>query len=261
MKNEFVMVRRNVLADACSFDDGVRLSAQHAIEAVLAEQHQGDPVALPARKPGVNASFEGTDAEWYGNIGWNACLDEIAKLGPLHTRPAQGEPVAWTYLVGGERRFFPTDPRPSHGAHAHLITEAQPVYTHADPAEVERLEVLIGDIQGLRLKTEYQLAERGALLREVLMAFKPGKTATLEEFSALMDKVRLSLSASAEPSTPVERDERAAFERYECEDPDGPQVDPMWMLRCTLDPEKYGILSVQSDWESWKARAALERKP
>ncbi|GEM_PF-5074383 len=51
----------------------------------------------------------------------------------------QGEPVAWTYLLGGERRFFPTDPRPSHGAHANLITDAQPVYTHADPGEVERL--------------------------------------------------------------------------------------------------------------------------
>lgn len=49
------------------------------------------PVALPARKPDMNASFEGTDAEWYGNMSWNAYHDEIAKLGPLYTHADAGE--------------------------------------------------------------------------------------------------------------------------------------------------------------------------
>ena len=58
----------------------------------LAEQHQGDPVALPARKPwnGLLPTADNLKGE-----GYNACIDEIAKLGPLYTRPAQGEPVAW----------------------------------------------------------------------------------------------------------------------------------------------------------------------
>jgi hypothetical protein len=37
-------------------------------------------VVLPERKPDINRSFEGTDAEWYGNIGWNDCLDAAAAL-------------------------------------------------------------------------------------------------------------------------------------------------------------------------------------
>jgi hypothetical protein len=37
-------------------------------------------VVLPERKPDINRSFEGTDAEWYGNIAWNACLDATAAL-------------------------------------------------------------------------------------------------------------------------------------------------------------------------------------
>ncbi|MGN8259460.1 hypothetical protein ACLEJW_09020 [Pseudomonas sp. SMSB3] len=46
-----------------------------------AEQHQGEPVALPARLPEHRIDSH----------GWNACLDEIAKLGPLYTRADPGE--------------------------------------------------------------------------------------------------------------------------------------------------------------------------
>lgn len=59
--------------------------------AAPAEQTQGEPVALPKRKDPTS--------EWAvpGGVskaeGWNACLDEIAKLGPLYTRadPAGAE--------------------------------------------------------------------------------------------------------------------------------------------------------------------------
>lgn len=57
-----------------------------------------------------------------------------------------------------------------------------------------------------------------------------------------------------QPSAPVERDERAEFEHWECYAPEGPQVDPMWMSRCTIDRNAYGIASVQKDWEAWQAR-------
>lgn len=64
---EYVMVLRETLQDACSFDDGIRLSAQHAIEALLAkpaEQHQGEPVARVEVAVDRNACIAITDNEW-----------------------------------------------------------------------------------------------------------------------------------------------------------------------------------------------------
>lgn len=54
-----------------------------------AEQHQGEPVVLPACKSKLSMSHD-----WdTGHLdGWNACLDEIAKLGPLYPAPADPEP-------------------------------------------------------------------------------------------------------------------------------------------------------------------------
>jgi hypothetical protein len=104
------------------------------------EQHQGDPVALPARKPGpTETSDVFSDAE---GQGWNACLDEIAKLGPLYPRPVQGEPFGWLVsapenLGVGVAEFF---------RNAEVVERLKqkgwketPLYTHADPDEVERL--------------------------------------------------------------------------------------------------------------------------
>jgi hypothetical protein len=54
-------------------------------------------------------------------------------------------------------------------------------------------------------------------------------------------------------SITVSEKSREQFEAWECDAPDGPQTDPMWMLRCTLDPEKYGIAEVQKNWEAWQA--------
>ncbi|WAX22381.1 hypothetical protein P6F34_gp28 [Pseudomonas phage MiCath] len=44
-------------------------------------QQQSGPVALPERKNYDNRSFQASCEA----TGWNACLDEIAKLGPLYT--------------------------------------------------------------------------------------------------------------------------------------------------------------------------------
>lgn len=43
-------------------------------------RHPQRSVVMPERRPDVNRSFEGSDAEWYGNIAWNACLDEFERL-------------------------------------------------------------------------------------------------------------------------------------------------------------------------------------
>lgn len=48
---------------------------------------------------------------------------------------------------------------------------------------------------------------------------------------------------------------REEFETWSTEDN---QIDPMWLMRCGVDPEKYGILTVQKEWEIWQAsRAAI----
>lgn len=49
---------------------------------------------------------------------------------------------------------------------------------------------------------------------------------------------------------------REEFEAWSVEDN---QVDPMWLMRCAVEPEKYGILTLQKEWEVWQAsRAAIE---
>jgi hypothetical protein len=54
----------------------------------------------------------------------------------------QGEPVAfcWSYKMGGEQRFCPRDPRTEKWGvdMSEYITDVEPLYTHADPGEVER---------------------------------------------------------------------------------------------------------------------------
>lgn len=83
MSNEFVMVPlelAEVAARALS-SNGYDLQARD-LEAALVQRHQGEPVALPERKLHVHQGLSHTDAK---ADGWNACLDEIAKLGPLYT--------------------------------------------------------------------------------------------------------------------------------------------------------------------------------
>lgn len=134
-----------------------QLDALNAILEQPAEQHQGEPVALPERKAITAYGLTALDSE---AEGWNACLDEIAKLGPL--------------------------------------------YTHADPGEVERLRAELAewkkrcqynadtahDVARERDTLRAQLAERDALLRDL-----EGKTVL-----SWHDKRRISaaLSASAE---------------------------------------------------------------
>ncbi|WP_372438213.1 hypothetical protein ACCM60_14045 [Pseudomonas chlororaphis subsp. aureofaciens] len=54
-----------------------------------------------------------------------------------HPAHPQGEPVAphsWSYKLGGEQRFYPTDPRKADfGGYAELMSDVEPLYRH--PAE------------------------------------------------------------------------------------------------------------------------------
>lgn len=171
-----------------------------ALEAILDaavradEQHQGEPVKLPARES-IGGRLPGHEA-----MGWNACLDEIAKLGPLFSRPAQGEPVAYQARHSASEPWFFTD-KPGYW-------EWRPLYTHADSAEVERLRE---QVETLRLMTnEYlveterlraQLAEAHSLLHEVGASgfMVDGQIMPSNEAVELQDRVDSAICARAEP--------------------------------------------------------------
>ena len=107
----------------------------------LQSTHQGEPVALPERK-GTHLRYDTLMPTF--SKGWNACLDEIAKLGPLYTRPVQGEPVAWrglnelgevvTEWIDGVPPASMVDLCGNPGSFASI----ELAYTYADPGEVEQ---------------------------------------------------------------------------------------------------------------------------
>ena len=163
------------------------------VDAAPAEQNQGEPVALPARKlwNGLLPTADNLKGE-----GYNACIDELAKLGPLYTRPAQGEPVSWVADVvmhNGEKII---DGNMAFMATAEIGTK---LYTLADPAEVERLRTENSDIRlqagGMQMELDElrtQLAERDALLRECQLALDKAGYGTWQ-----IDEL---LSAGAKPA-------------------------------------------------------------
>lgn len=161
-----------------------------------------------------------------------------------------------------------------------------PLYTHADPGEVQRLRGLVGLAESEALSAiverdelREQLAERDALLRDCFTAMLKGGYS-----KPLRERIKAVLSASAEPSAPkcghtackslgephpfcdfvqslepsapVERDERAAFEaawsklhKHEGKSP-FMRIEPLGNYR-------WG--DVHEGWIMWQARAALER--
>lgn len=289
MSDEFVMVRRNVLADACSFDDGIRLSAQHAIEGLLAQPHQGEPVALPARQPNDDPAW------WYGDCpnhdydevrgyadGWNACLDEISKLGRLYTHADPGEVERLTDQLE--------------------VADQATTYAAQQAKEKQKItDALMADakqFRGERDTLRAQLAERDALLR----ALKADcETDPMYVGPNWMRRIDAALSASAEPSAPayprveivrahrhtcasckegegfgpcdcgaivdgvaVKVDERAEFETWAKEQ--GLSVNRTPKALCfhngmSRAAGDYIDLSSLCSYAAWQARAALERKP
>ncbi|WP_158216138.1 Lar family restriction alleviation protein [Pseudomonas sp. DrBHI1] len=205
-----------------------------------AEQHQGEPAAY---------QFQGRDGKWYGFTNerhyQNTLADGTWPIRPLYTHPApadQQEPVArlrcYQSAIGPKVEVI------KFTEQAFKPGRELDVYTHADPGEVERLQL---EIEKLRLSLTLnddaliqdgfvrienralrsRIDEQNELLREIKNARDWNGS-----YRALEKRIDAALSASAEPSAPAERDERA-----DCENCDDTGLGP-----CTVC-------------------AALERKP
>lgn len=232
-KNDMLLVRRETLSFLL---DGGRCDAAELERLRDTVKQPVKPLVLPARMTGETPSC----------YGWNACLDEIAKLGLLYTHPV------------------PADP----GEVEQLTAEIAELLAERNDLRAELEEELGGWKERCRrLNDEYmgwmrkygtlraQLAEAQALLREI----HDGALSGFARYS----KIEEFLSASTEPSAPVERDERVAFE----------SAYPGLTGCCQWDEttQEYKSGEKGLGWQDglkatqwlavWQARAALEHKP
>ncbi|MGR3991438.1 coiled-coil domain-containing protein [Pseudomonas sp. 1121_17] len=185
-----------------------------------AEQHQGEPVALPERRDEMTADWRDDP----GAVQWNACLDEIAKLGPLYTRPAQGEPAFWMYEMDGHM-----------GPHVYTKTRwrecKEPftetaLYTRADPAEVGEIKKhnaeLLGEVDTLTAEVERLRAENQSLRKTL-----PNSTTELVDLRAQLAEAQqqyrdeLGKRLAGEVKSEAKLAERDALLRKLAADPGG----------------------------------------
>lgn len=147
-----------------------------------AEQHQGEPVALPARKDPTRHWVEPGGV--HKAEGWNSYHDEIAKLGPLYTRPAPANSAE----VEREPECFCVE----HGLHIETL--------RAQLAEAQAKGDLLNDArvkaEELQWTAERKLAEAHALLRKLYDNLDLSLGGYREDIGEM-------LSASAEPGAPA----------------------------------------------------------
>ncbi|WP_201212808.1 hypothetical protein [Pseudomonas sp. S36] len=107
--------------------------------AKAAKQHQSDPVAwMDPRSPGMHATISNEVKQHNTGFGGAPASAVSGYSIPLYTHPAPAvrqEPVAWLNTASGAVTASPVQVMD-------WDDESEPVqalYTHADPAEVERL--------------------------------------------------------------------------------------------------------------------------
>lgn len=266
-----------------------------AIEARVAgkpAQHQGEPVAY---------QFQARDGTWHGfqsqNHYINTVEDGTWPIRPLYTHPApvqQGKPVAFyrEFVDGREycEKPFTNDWTPLY-THAGAGEVEQGYHNSVVEGIVNRQNELREDRDTLRA----QLAERDALLRDLVSMDIPRTAAAIERAKQILSvsaepnqcdgcqagiplvngahrmgkpggyadtmSCQAGKYASADPSAPVERDERAEFEKwYLAEYFEGDaQCGLEWLS--TEPCGGYRYEKPATHWKIWKARSALERKP
>jgi hypothetical protein len=145
--------------------------------------------------------LERATKDYTGRQNWDALeperLKAVEELSALLAQPAeqhQGKPAVWMFIGDdGHKHFSYSKQTPEH----------KPLYTHADPGEVERLRA---EIQSLRktlpnsttdlVDLRAQLAERDALLRETRKFLDWPR-------HPLPEKIDATISASADASALV----------------------------------------------------------
>lgn len=198
----------------------------------------------------------------------------------------QGEPVAWR--VGSQ--IFQQE----HLAKMHsggVRKPVEPLYTHADPGEVERLRAELEVTaklyeEGCQATYDFDAMQQQIddLLRMLRMAWGSDDISAEDcrridaALSASADPsapkcknklpcLRPDLCGICEPSAPVEIDERAEFEAHIEE------TESQWdLMLVRVDAEhkihghprdigEYAVPETHAAWKAWQVRAALERKP
>lgn len=316
---EMVSVPREAVVQAAELlQEYNKCSIARDLRAILAQpavQHQGEPVAV------VNEADDGLFVELiYGEDG-----NPLRMGDKLYARPGSST-VFLLREIARELR----NPNQFGWEDALAAKIESALKAHADPGEVERLRIALGNTQALldqanhhkaqrgetidtlradvetmrRKNNEYwhetevlrahpgeaeagcmrlraQLAERDALLTRALPYLSNTPDLVQHGAEDLAEEIRSASagrpcygpnewgtecgkcskckSASAEPSAPVDIDERAKFEaewrkRY----PDHP---PLALKRSGLDLADYCNTRTKDAWWAWQARAALERKP
>lgn len=228
MKDEFVMVPRDWAESVVAAGRGepVRQSDVELLStAVKAQQHQSEPVVLPERKAITAHGLTALDSE---ADGWNACLDEIAKLGPLYARPipTQGTAKPVGEVVGRrmEKLRFMPQVKWADDAQNGRTQPGTKLYSHADPAEVVgRLKELVGPAandERIALRAEVERLTRKCQNADLALAAQTKQVhnlrGQLSEAHALLrhlyennelslgddQRILSALSASAELSAP-----------------------------------------------------------
>ena len=216
-----------------------------------------------------------------GAVAWGIVCDLLAKPAEQH----QGEPVFWRYRSGPNRAWTETTDRGQVESAARAGWIVQALYTHGDTSETEELRKENASLRAGWYKDESdnsrywpeqlqeaksELAERDALLQdlldydisknarrrieEALSASIEPSASTEREAWALQEEKRLGIERlPVEPSAPVERDERAEFEKA-CSDG---RIADIGIKTGVV----YESVKANDIWIGWLARAALERKP
>lgn len=215
------------------------------------EQTQGEPVAY----------LRASDLERLAPKHVQGCAASLAK------DPCEGFVGIYTHADPGEVERLRSDLDECDGDRWKLRTERNTL--RAQLAELEskyRQELADNVTRTARLADRYsaQLAERDALLRRALGAIaEVGRQDHLIDYtmvSVVKREIDAALSVSAEPSAPVERDERAEFEKwYLAEYYEGDaQCGLEWLSTEPCGGYRYS--EPARHWKAWQARAALARK-
>jgi len=250
-KNDMVMVPRDLMERYVSSVErhGYEFDGDQEIRAVLdasAEQHQDEPVALPERKPEI-----GTDP--FANKGWNACLDEIAKLGPLYPAPAD---LGEVERLRAELEEWKERCRRNNDQ----AMEWMGKYDALRAQMSERDALLDRVVDHAKFWHDHPYAEVVEAIakdyKAVSASAEPSAPACTHRFMSLADRPRRCADCDAvEPSAPAERDERVDL-RAHLE-----AMCKLWPKDISDDGSgrmgfKLEVIEVVA-----KARAALERKP